>query len=307
MRLGLCIMVKDEENRIGDCLRDIVDLFEQVVILDTGSTDRTREIVRNEFHLEPIETSLDENRCHCHSDVRNQGFDLLTTPWIMNLDADERIARCDLEKVIAQPDDPHIAGYFMAWNTYKEDQTFIEDYKLSVFRRGIVKCGLIHGNMQFCIRQRGLKASWLEGVTIRHYPEAGKEIFKSRFYLNRLYCAIEAEPHWYRYYWFLGYTFFRQADYAMAEKYLKVAAYAHGTEFPVECLNSKMVLAEIYARSGRKKALQKVLQSASAFYQEVADDFEVRINFRMKPWLECATEACRSKLLSRIRAYAFAY
>lgn len=307
MRVGLCIMVKDEEQRIGGCLKDIVDLFDEVVILDTGSTDRTREIVRDQFAIQPVEARLNEKRCHCHSDVRNQGFELLTTPWIMNLDADERISRQDLEKLLGQSDDPNTAGYFLQWNTYKEDRSVIEDYKLSVFRKGIVKCGLIHGNMQYCIRELGLKAGWLDGVALHHYPEGRKDAFKSRFYLDRLYCALEAEPDWYRYYWFLGYTFFRRGDFGKAETYLKVAANCHSEEFPVECLNSKMVLAEIHARLDRKAELQRLLEEALAFHAQVANDFEVRINFRMKPWFDRASEACQANFLEQIRAYSFAY
>lgn len=307
MRLGLCIMVKDEERRIGGCLGDIIDLFDEVVVLDTGSTDRTKEIVREQFNIQPVETRLNEKRCHCHSDVRNHGFELLTTPWIMNLDADERISRHDLKRVLAQPDDPNIAGYFLPWMTYKEDQSVIEDYKLSVFRKGINKCGLVHGNMQYCIRKLGLKAAWLEGVALNHYPEARKDVFKSRFYLDRLYCALEAEPHWYRYYWFLGYTFFRRGDYGLAEKYLKAAAYSHSEDFPVECLNSKMVLVEIYARLARREELHKLLQDAMSFYSRVASDFEVRVNFRMRPWLERASRACQQNTLDPIRVYGFAY
>jgi hypothetical protein len=208
---------------------------------------------------------------------------------------------------VAQPDDPNIAGYFLQWNTYKEERTIIEDYKLSVFRRGIRKCGLIHGNMQYCIRKLGLKASWLDGVVLNHYPEGRKEAFKSRSYLERLYCALEAEPHWYRYYWFLGYTFFRRRDYGMAEKYLKVAADSHSEDFPVECLNSKLVLAEIYARLDRKHELEGLLREAMAFHTQVASDFEVQVNFRTKPWLERASEACQANSLEQIRVYAFAY
>lgn len=93
----------------------------------------------------------------------------------------------------------------------------------------------------------------------------------------------------------------------MAEKYLKVAAHSHSGDFPVECLNSKMVLAEIYARLARKDELQALLHSALRFYAQVIDDFEVRVNFRMKPWLEQAFEACQANSLDHIRVYGFAY
>ena len=44
--VSLCMIVKDEEANLAACLRPIGDLFDEIVVVDTGSTDRTREIAR---------------------------------------------------------------------------------------------------------------------------------------------------------------------------------------------------------------------------------------------------------------------
>jgi len=43
-RVSLCMIVKNEEQNVGDCLKTSADLVDEVVVVDTGSTDRTREI-----------------------------------------------------------------------------------------------------------------------------------------------------------------------------------------------------------------------------------------------------------------------
>ena len=42
--VSLCMIVKDEEDVLARCLESVSDLVDEIVIVDTGSTDRTREI-----------------------------------------------------------------------------------------------------------------------------------------------------------------------------------------------------------------------------------------------------------------------
>jgi glycosyltransferase involved in cell wall biosynthesis len=46
-RVSLTMIVRDEENNLGRCLESVRDLFNEVVVLDTGSRDRTAEIARS--------------------------------------------------------------------------------------------------------------------------------------------------------------------------------------------------------------------------------------------------------------------
>ena len=42
--VSLCMIVKNEEDVLARCLRSAMDVVDEIVIVDTGSTDRTREI-----------------------------------------------------------------------------------------------------------------------------------------------------------------------------------------------------------------------------------------------------------------------
>src|SRR5262249_35851460 len=43
-RVSLCLIVKGEEAHLGRCLRSVADLVDEVVVVDTGSSDRTKEV-----------------------------------------------------------------------------------------------------------------------------------------------------------------------------------------------------------------------------------------------------------------------
>ena len=42
--ISICMIVKNEEKHLARCLDSIADLAEELIIVDTGSTDRTKEI-----------------------------------------------------------------------------------------------------------------------------------------------------------------------------------------------------------------------------------------------------------------------
>ncbi|NJK62802.1 MAG: hypothetical protein HC921_09080 [Synechococcaceae cyanobacterium SM2_3_1] len=65
-------------------------------------------------------------------------------------------------------------------------------------------------------------------------------------------------------------------------------------------------MAEIYAYLMLKDEVHNTLQDALNFYHQIADDFEVQINFRMRSWLETAFHDCQVNNLSQIKAYRFA-
>ena len=42
--ISLCMIVKNEEEVLGRCLESVGPVADEIIILDTGSTDRTKEI-----------------------------------------------------------------------------------------------------------------------------------------------------------------------------------------------------------------------------------------------------------------------
>lgn len=82
--LSLCMIVKDEEEMLPKCLGAVADFVDELIVVDTGSTDRTVEIAKS-FGA----TVLDHKWSGDFSEARNVGFDAATCDWKMFLDADE--------------------------------------------------------------------------------------------------------------------------------------------------------------------------------------------------------------------------
>lgn len=306
MSLALCMVVKDEINRIAGCLEPILDLLDEVVIIDTGSSDGTPELLKRRFGITVDTGRLEASRCYCKSDLRNLAYSRTTTPWILTIDADERVRPEALTRFLSMPHAPQVAGYFGRWTNHLEGQTPFEDYKLFLFRHGFRKRGLVHENIQIDIRERGLQARWLDDLEVDHFPETVKLPDKARLYRWRLETAMQTNADWHRYHWFLGYMDFQQGDYESAIRHLNVAATSTSPLFPVERLNSCMVLAEIHARRRERDALGALLADMQRYLSEVKDDFEVAINFRLPGWLAESAKAFAADDLDAIRAYRFA-
>lgn len=90
--LSLCMIVKNEENVIERCLDSVKDYVDEIIIIDTGSTDRTVEIVRRYTgHVYDFQWVND------FSAARNASIAHATSPWILILDADEYMLAEDLK------------------------------------------------------------------------------------------------------------------------------------------------------------------------------------------------------------------
>ena len=95
-RLGvsLCMIVKDEENNLARCLSSVKPIVDEMVIVDTGSTDRTRDIA--EFFGDRVyefEWSND------FAAARNFSISKANGDWILIMDADEVISPQDYDRI----------------------------------------------------------------------------------------------------------------------------------------------------------------------------------------------------------------
>ncbi|TBL80625.1 glycosyltransferase [Paenibacillus thalictri] len=100
--ISLCLIVKNEENSLGRCLGSVHDLVDEIVIVDTGSTDRTKEIAAS-FNAR----LFDFEWIHNFAAARNYAFDQATMEYIFWLDADDVLEEKDrvlLRELKATPD-----------------------------------------------------------------------------------------------------------------------------------------------------------------------------------------------------------
>ena len=84
--LSLCMIVKNEARFLPDCLASVRGLVREIIIMDTGSTDNTIDIARQfgaRVYSIPWENDF--------AKARNAALRKATQPWILYLDADERL------------------------------------------------------------------------------------------------------------------------------------------------------------------------------------------------------------------------
>ena len=100
--LSLSRIVRNEEARLGDCLRSVKGFADEMVVVDTGSTDATVTIAEAAgARIEQISWPGD------FAPARNQALEFLNGDWVLVLDADEQLraeAIPALKALMAQPD-----------------------------------------------------------------------------------------------------------------------------------------------------------------------------------------------------------
>jgi glycosyltransferase involved in cell wall biosynthesis len=83
-KLSLCMIVKDEESRLAKCLNSAKNLVDEIIVLDTGSNDKTIEIAQS---FGAIVKKYQWN--NDFSIARNEALKYVTGDWVLVLDADE--------------------------------------------------------------------------------------------------------------------------------------------------------------------------------------------------------------------------
>lgn len=97
--LSLCMIVKNEEGNLAQCLESVRGAVDEIVILDTGSADGTKEIARR-YTDRVYDYGWEDD----FSKARNASFSLAGMPFILWLDADDVIDPPEREKLIALKD-----------------------------------------------------------------------------------------------------------------------------------------------------------------------------------------------------------
>ncbi len=304
MKLGLNMVVRNEENRIRQCLKQIHHLFDHITIVDTGSTDSTISILENEMGITPLHYAPPKGDKFNIVPARNFGLSHNKSPWILTLDADEIIYTPTVKLLLNYEPEDDVYGLFMRWSDYRFSQPF-EDYKLFVFRNDprLRFLGRVHAVPQSAIREMGKKAEWFEG-TVLHLPETKKTEHRDHYTLQ-IEEGIKENPSWYRYHWFLGYTLYKRGSLEEAKRVLTTITDASPLNFPVETLNAFMILTELESGNKRAQLASNLLLRARRFFELAKDDFEVQVNFRLLSWLDEAESLQR--LGETIKAYQFAY
>ncbi len=133
MKISLCMIVRDEEEVLARCLKSVQNFVDEIVIVDTGSTDKTKEIARS-F----TDRIFDFEWVDDFSLARNFSFSRATGDYIIWLDADDIVEPKELKKLLELK--KHITGdvdmYRLKYNI-KFDENNVPTF--SYFRERIIK------------------------------------------------------------------------------------------------------------------------------------------------------------------------
>ncbi|MFZ5585163.1 MAG: glycosyltransferase [Thermodesulfobacteriota bacterium] len=144
--ISLCMMVKNEEKRLPTALKSAAPWVDEIIVVDTGSSDRTMEIARGfgaKIHQHPWENSF--------SIHRNQSLSYATGDWILILDADEEIDQATAPWLHRIVYDPEVNVFFFELNNLLKEggESFILHPRLFRAGRGFHYEGLVHNKPVF--------------------------------------------------------------------------------------------------------------------------------------------------------------
>jgi tetratricopeptide (TPR) repeat protein len=187
--ISLCMIVKNEEKSLPQCLESIKDVVDEIIIVDTGSTDGT--ILISENYTDNIYLhSWEEN----FSKHRNQSISYATGDWIFILDADEiLLPECGKGVREAVLDDSIDSIYVTVNSSYDQSRGEAVHNSIRIFRNN----GKIHYEGRVHNRVVGQKASKIYPITILHEgynltpEESRKKFLRTTTLLNR---EIEENP-----------------------------------------------------------------------------------------------------------------
>lgn len=169
--VSLCMIARNEEKYIRNCLESAKDLVNEIIIIDTGSTDKTKEICKN-YTNKIFDFAWNEN----FSDARNFAIDKATSDWILWIDADETLDVKNLEVLFAELEKKEKDIYLIQILNYYGD--FPPDkYKANLFwtnrlfrnYKGFKFSGAIHEQLSLSNTENNYTEEFTHNIIIHHY------------------------------------------------------------------------------------------------------------------------------------------
>lgn len=130
--LSVCCLARNEESFLPKMLASVRDIADEIIILDTGSTDRTIEIAQSFGARVEVSEWLED-----FGEMRNKLLKLATKDWVLMIDADERINQKNIERIKEAITKKAIAYECSVMNIfpYKIVTSFLPLASIRLFRR----------------------------------------------------------------------------------------------------------------------------------------------------------------------------
>jgi tetratricopeptide (TPR) repeat protein len=193
------MIAKDEGERLPECLSSAGPIVDEIVVVDTGSTDNTIEIAQR-FDAKTFSYGWSDD----FSAARNESLRHATGDWVMVLDADEIIMPDDLPRIREFVDGDEFDAVQLVLANYSDDcqsMWWMSVDESSVLTRGfsgyirvpLVRMwrnkpeyrfrGCVHETIVESIREAGGRIAETD-IVIHHYGKDSRSSEKSRIYVE---------------------------------------------------------------------------------------------------------------------------
>ena len=130
--ISVCMIVRDEEDVIANCLECVKEFADEIIVVDTGSKDNTINIVKK--YTDKV---FDFEWVDDFAKARNYSFSFAKCDYIMWLDADDIILKDDINKIKKLKQTECDIDIFMFNYVYSYEKDFVPNF--CYFRERLVK------------------------------------------------------------------------------------------------------------------------------------------------------------------------
>ena len=198
-RVSLTMIVRDEEKNISNCLESVRGLFDEVVVVDTGSKDRSREIARD-FGARVFDFVWVDD----FASARNAALARATGEYAFWLDADDVVDPPEREKLqalldslqVAEPaarSGPHSGPYGGAYvlrcscdpgPNGDGGQTVVDHIRLFPLREDVRWSYRVHEQILPALRRANVPVKWTD-ITVRHTGYTDRDLRERKLQRDR--------------------------------------------------------------------------------------------------------------------------
>ena len=222
--ISLCMIVKDEEEMLPDCLASCAAGVDEMIIVDTGSSDRTIEIAES-FGATVLHFGWNGS----FSDARNHGIDRATGTHILWMDADERLEAEDATLLRALAAQPYREAHWLVETNFtgqEEVGTAANHLALRLWRHRPPYrfSGAIHEQIRVSMPIDLPERFAISTLRIRHYGYLKSRIEERNKHernLTLLLAELERTPHNAFTHFNLGTEYVAMDDIAKAHEHLE--------------------------------------------------------------------------------------
>lgn len=190
--VAAAIIVKDEADYLRRCLASVRELCDEIVVVDTGSTDDTVAVALS-FGATVLHRPWDGD----FSAARNVGLNAIDAEWILYIDADEEVQGLDVAAVrntLANADG--VAGFLVKFATHLGWTPFWE-HRLWRHRDDVRFRGVIHEtpvpDLRRIVREEGQRFERID-LFMQHFGYEGDQTLKHERNLPMLLAQVKHAP-----------------------------------------------------------------------------------------------------------------